>query len=34
MVDINYYDFKYLRDKIIKIEESFINLYVEKFFQS
>ena len=30
MVDISNYDFKYITDKIVKPEESFINLYVDE----
>ena len=30
MVDLRYYKFEYLRDKIVKPEESFINWYVNE----
>ena len=31
MVDVSNYDFTYITDKTVKLEESFINLYVDKF---
>ena len=34
MVDVRNYDFKYITDKTVKPEESFINLYVDKEFKS
>ena len=34
MFGVNKYDFKYLMDKIVKPEESFINLYAGKCFES
>ena len=34
MVDVIDYGFKPLTDEIIKPEESFMNLYVERFFES
>ena len=34
MFEINYYDFKLLTDKIIKLEELFINSYVDKYVDS
>ena len=30
MVDVSNYDFKYLTEKIVKPEESFINAYLDK----
>ena len=34
MVDVSNYDFKRLTEKIVKPEESFINLYVDKCLES
>ena len=34
MVDVRNYDFKYLTDKIVKPEESFINSYIDKCLES
>ena len=34
MVDLNNYDFKFWKENIVEPEESFINLYVDKFLES
>ena len=34
MVDISNYDFKFITDKTVKPEESFINLYINKCLKS
>ena len=33
MVDLSNHDFKYLTDKTVKLEESFVNYYVDNFFE-
>ena len=34
MVDVSNYNYSYLTDKIVKPEESFLNLYASDFFES
>ena len=34
MVDVSNYGFKYMTDKTVKPEESFVNLYVDECFKS
>ena len=34
MVDVSNYDFKYITDKTVKPEESFVNLYINECLES